>query len=198
MTRTRIVALIVLAAALLTVGTVSAQARVAQAVRATCLTQHEGALAFCNAVSDRKTVRVLRYEIVREARRAHVAVPIPMPRHKPMTWNPVALQRANDWHRHLLAVMEEKPTWHPPLPNLPAWICIHEHEGAWDATGGTYWGGLQMDVGFMTTYGRDMIAKYGGWANLWSPRDQIVVAIRAYDSGRGFGPWPNTRIMCGV
>jgi hypothetical protein len=54
-----------------------------------------------------------------------------------------------------------------------------------------------MDREFMSTYGADMIRKYGGWANLWSPRDQMVVAERAY-AGRGFHPWPNTARMCGL
>lgn len=86
-----------------------------------------------------------------------------------------------------------------PLEHLTDWTCIHGHEGAWnDATGNGYWGGLQMNVSFMLTYGRDMIRRYGGYANRWSPRDQIIVAERAYDAGRGFEPWPNTARMCGL
>jgi hypothetical protein len=85
-----------------------------------------------------------------------------------------------------------------------AWICIHEHEGAWNsATGNGYYGGLQMDTGFMRTYGSDFIARYGGYAHLWSPHDQMVAAERAHDgygrfAGRGFNPWPNTARMCGL
>jgi hypothetical protein len=87
----------------------------------------------------------------------------------------------------------------PKIKYLPQWICIHNHEGAWNAnTGNGYYGGLQMDITFMEAYGSDMISKYGGYAHTWSPRDQIIVAERAYDSGRGFGPWPNTRRMCGI
>lgn len=84
------------------------------------------------------------------------------------------------------------------LKRFSAWVCIHSHEAAWDDAGDPYWGGLQMDQSFMKTYGRDMIAKYGGWANVWPPGEQIRVAERAYVSGRGFYPWPNTARMCGL
>jgi transglycosylase-like protein len=78
------------------------------------------------------------------------------------------------------------------------WMCIHNGEGAWDSdTGNGYYGGLQMDKGFMDTYGSDMKAKYGGPANLWSPTDQMIVANRAYAT-RGFSPWPNTARACGL
>lgn len=87
----------------------------------------------------------------------------------------------------------------PPSPRENAWQCIHRYEGAWNSnTGNGYYGGLQMDSNFMYTYGSDMIEKYGGYAHLWSMRDQIIVADRAYLSGRGFAPWPNTARMCGL
>jgi hypothetical protein len=85
-----------------------------------------------------------------------------------------------------------------PIGSLSAWECIHGHEGSWTDSGDPFWGGLQMDRQFMYTYGRDMIARYGGFANLWSPRDQMVVAERARSSGRGYYPWPNTARMCGL
>lgn len=100
---------------------------------------------------------------------------------------------------HALAVHDRGGHATPPLEpigNLTAWTCIHRREGAWNAIGGTYWGGLQMDVSFMTTYGSDMIRKYGGWANRWSPRDQMVVAQRAWRT-RGYYPWPQTARACG-
>jgi hypothetical protein len=81
--------------------------------------------------------------------------------------------------------------------NVPVWVCIHNHEGAWNDPDDPYWGGLQMDRGFMRAYGLDFIRKYGGWANLWSPRDQMVAAERARKL-RGYGPWPVTRHYCGV
>jgi hypothetical protein len=84
------------------------------------------------------------------------------------------------------------------LARYGAWVCIHRHEAAWNDTGDPYWGGLQMDRGFMRAYGGDMIARHhGGLANTWTPVEQIVVAERAYRT-RGFAPWPNTARSCGV
>jgi len=54
-----------------------------------------------------------------------------------------------------------------------------------------------MDRSFQRAWGRDMLLKYKGWAHLWSPRDQIVVAERARRI-RGWNPWPNTSRMCGL
>jgi len=85
------------------------------------------------------------------------------------------------------------------MGDLSAWLCIHYKEGSWDSdTGNGYYGGLQMDREFQLTYGRDMINKYGGWANLWSWQDQVIVAERAKEAGRGYWPWPNTAAMCGL
>lgn len=84
------------------------------------------------------------------------------------------------------------------LDRFNAWVCIHGREGAWNDTGDPYWGGLQMDKSFMRSYGRDMLARHhGGLADTWTPAEQIVVAERAYRSGRGFGPWPETARDCG-
>lgn len=84
------------------------------------------------------------------------------------------------------------------LPTFDAFVCIHGHEAAWNDTGDPYWGGLQMDRGFMAAYGSDMIRKHhGGLADTWTPAEQIIVADRATHT-RGFGPWPKTRIPCGV
>lgn len=85
------------------------------------------------------------------------------------------------------------------LETFDAFVCIHNHEGPWNAnTGNGYHGGLQMDRSFMLAYGRDMIARHhGGMAETWTPAEQIIVADRAHKT-RGFGPWPNTRIPCGV
>jgi hypothetical protein len=88
-------------------------------------------------------------------------------------------------------------------PAVPAWLyaaflCIHRYEGAWSAnTGNGYYGGLQMDLGFQTRYGADYLARLGT-ADRWPPGAQIEVAARAYESGRGFGPWPNTARACGL
>ena len=93
---------------------------------------------------------------------------------------------------------------HPPRPArtaikyLSAWICIHGGEGAWNAnTGNGYYGGLQMDYGFMSTYGPELL-RSKGTANNWTPYEQMLVAERAHDSGRGFYPWPTTARRCGL
>ena len=85
---------------------------------------------------------------------------------------------------------------------LIQWTCIHVKEAAWNDVGDPYWGGLQMDRDFMRHYGWVFIRKYSrdgslGYANEWTPREQMMVANVAYDSGRGFGPWPTTRRGCG-
>lgn len=83
------------------------------------------------------------------------------------------------------------------------WRCIHEHEGAWDAINPAgYYGGLQMDIGFQSTYGSEFMARWG-YAHRWPVWAQLTAAERAYHGygpheGRGFGPWPNTRRMCGI
>ena len=76
------------------------------------------------------------------------------------------------------------------------WRCIHEHEGAWDAnTGNGYYGGLQMDMSFQRAHGSQFLARWGT-ADRWPVWAQIAAAEDAYKT-RGFGPWPNTRRMCG-
>lgn len=79
-----------------------------------------------------------------------------------------------------------------------AFVCIHQREGAWNAnTGNGYYGGLQMDYDFMRAYGEEFLRAWGP-AHNWPPSIQIAVAIRAYFSGRGFYPWPNTARRCGL
>jgi hypothetical protein len=88
-------------------------------------------------------------------------------------------------------------------PQVPAFLadaftCIHRYEGAWDAnTGNGYYGGLQMDIGFQSTYGGAYLRRWGT-ADHWPVWAQLEAAARAYQSGRGFGPWPNTARMCGL
>jgi len=76
------------------------------------------------------------------------------------------------------------------------WRCIHEHEGAWNDPNPPHWGGLQFDLDFQRTYGPEFYARWGT-ADKWPVWAQIETAERAY-AVRGFGPWPNTRRMCGV
>ena len=88
----------------------------------------------------------------------------------------------------------------PAIPGFleQAFLCIHRYEGAWDSnTGNGYYGGLQMDVGFQSLYGGAYLRKYGT-ADRWPVWAQLDAAVRAYRSGRGFGPWPNTARACGL
>lgn len=84
---------------------------------------------------------------------------------------------------------------HPP--HKRGWLCIHRFEGGWGDSGDPYWGGLQMDQGFMSTYAPKALLRRG-WANRWTPLEQMWVAERAHRSGRGYGPWPNTARYCGL
>jgi hypothetical protein len=88
-------------------------------------------------------------------------------------------------------------------PSIPAWLagaftCIHRYEGAWTSnTGNGYYGGLQMDLPFQRLYGAEFLARFGT-ADAWPVWAQLRAAARAYASGRGFGPWPNTARACGL
>lgn len=84
---------------------------------------------------------------------------------------------------------------HPP--RRAAWLCIKRYEGAWTDPNAPYYGGLQMDVSFQRTYGARLL-RIKGTANNWKPLEQIWVAEKAYRSGRGFHPWPNTARRCGL
>ena len=84
---------------------------------------------------------------------------------------------------------------HPP--HLRAWLCIHRFEGSWRDSGAPFYGGLQMDYGFMARYGGFLLRRKGT-ADNWSPIEQIWVAERALQAGRGFYPWPNTARYCGL
>ena len=96
------------------------------------------------------------------------------------------------WHRR------EHRAWrhahHPP--ELAGWMCIHHYEGAWNDTGGPYYGGLQMDLSFQETYGH-WLFRTKGTADRWTPIEQIWVAVHAWHS-RGFSPWPSTARACGL
>jgi hypothetical protein len=96
------------------------------------------------------------------------------------------------WRRqaHLMIRLAAHP------PHKSAWLCIHHLEGSWGDPGDPYWGGLQMDRGFMRTYAPGVLLRRG-WANSWTPLEQMWVAERAYRT-RGFYPWPNTARYCGL
>jgi hypothetical protein len=87
-------------------------------------------------------------------------------------------------------------------PHRRQWLCIHRYErhpgqGWATRTGNGYYGGLQMDISFQRTYGGELLRRKGT-ANRWTAAEQMWVAERAYRSGRGFYPWPNTARNCGL
>ena len=103
-------------------------------------------------------------------------------RHVLKFWHDRALRRRRDAVR---------------VPHKGAWLCIHRYEAGWTDSGDPYWGGLQMDRGFMSTYAPRMLLRRG-WADRWTAIEQMWVAERALRRGRGFYPWPNTARVCGV
>jgi hypothetical protein len=88
-------------------------------------------------------------------------------------------------------------------PAIPAWLhnsllCIHRFEGSWTSnTGNGYYGGLQFDQAFQRLYGPEFVVRFGT-ADNWPVWAQLQAAVRAYQSGRGFTPWPNTARVCGL
>jgi hypothetical protein len=79
-----------------------------------------------------------------------------------------------------------------------SFMCIHGYEGSWTAnTGNGYYGGLQMDLTFQAHYGAEFVRLWGT-ADRWPVWAQLQAAVRAYQSGRGFYPWPNTARACGL
>jgi hypothetical protein len=107
------------------------------------------------------------------------------------------------WVRNLWqtrAARAERQAMNPP--HRAAWLCIHRYErnpaqGWRTHTGNGYYGGLQMDIHFQRAYGPELLRRKGT-ANRWSAAEQMWVAERAYRSGRGFYPWPNTARYCGL
>jgi hypothetical protein len=107
----------------------------------------------------------------------------------------VSLRKAHTiWRRR--AVRTRKRFLQGPA-HKSAWLCIHRYEGAWSDGGSPYYGGLQMDISFQASYGSRLLATKGT-ADNWTPLEQMWVAERAYRSGRGFYPWPNTARYCGL
>lgn len=144
--------------------------------------------------------RSLRHERQVVAWLASADAPRTLERRSQLGWYRAAVR----WHSRLLAQYEWKLV---DRSDLAAWLCIHSKEGDWQDGGNPFWGGVQMNWSFMHSYGADMLRKYGephgfsganGWANPWTPAEQIMVARRARDSGRGYYPWPNTARACGL
>jgi hypothetical protein len=158
-------------------------------VRASCA-------AYCQARSLRRQLQSVHGRTVALARRSALPVP-PPPR---LGWRRSRLRAQLSTQARVLGryrAQARRPL-RVRLRRFEAWVCIHRHEAAWNDGGDPYWGGLQMDRGFMRAYGSDMLRRHhGGLANTWTPAEQIVVAERAYAT-RGFAPWPQTARSCGV
>jgi hypothetical protein len=113
---------------------------------------------------------------------------IQLPAPRPPLEARVPLWRAHSTRMQRLA---RKP------PHKRQWLCIHGYEGPWNAnTGNGFFGGLQMDRRFQLMYAPAWLLRKGT-ADHWSAIEQMWVAERAYRSGRGFYPWPNTARYCG-
>jgi hypothetical protein len=95
---------------------------------------------------------------------------------------------------------KEKSEEAPKVSNGSTWdkLAKCEATGNWSINSGNgYYGGLQMDISFQRTYGGELLRRKGT-ANRWTAAEQMWVAERAYESGRGFYPWPNTARSCGL
>jgi hypothetical protein len=106
-----------------------------------------------------------------------------------------------DYRRHVLrqwrrlAVRAKRRAHNPPHERH--WRCLQRHEGPWTDAHDPYWGGLQMDRAFMRQYAPRYLLRRG-WANRWTPIEQMWVGERALRAGRGFYPWPNAARTCGL
>jgi hypothetical protein len=189
-----------LAVSVSTVSSTHAQTRTpvahARAVVAPVHHARGGCAAYCQVRSLRRQLQSVHGRTVALARRA--ALPVPPPAR--LGWRRERLREQLARQARVLGryrVQARRPL-RLRLERFEAWVCIHRHEAAWNDRGDPYWGGLQMDRGFMRAYGPDMIRRHhGGLADTWTPAEQIVVAERAYRM-RGFAPWPQTARSCGV
>jgi hypothetical protein len=102
-------------------------------------------------------------------------------------------ERIQAWKE--FSIRTQELAQHPP--HARQWACIHHYEGSWTDSNAPYYGGLQMDLSFQRMYGPDLLARKGT-ANHWTPLEQMWVAEKAFNSGRGFYPWPNTARYCGL
>jgi hypothetical protein len=174
----------VLAAALVVAAAVSGLAAATAGPK--ILAKKREARAIITSRVDPTLTRRLR----RAARRWEIVMDSPHVR----SWAPLNTRRALVfWRRRARGV--QRLAADPP--HKRGWLCIHRLEGSWRDSGDPYWGGLQMDRGFMRTYAPRLLLRRG-WADRWSMLEQMWVAERAHRSGRGFGPWPGTARYCGL
>ena len=160
---------------------------------AACLDRHSA--TYCRVAELRDLIPATRRRAARHARSLLVRV-----RPARVGWREPQLRRELAYWRRVTPRLARRAAvpWSERIPRWRSWLCIHRHEGPWHAnTGNGYYGGLQMDRAFQRRYGRDFIRQWGS-ADRWPPAAQIVTAERAYRSGRGFAPWPNTARACGL
>ena len=175
-------ALVIVAAVASTLAAASAPARHAFPVRTAVSPRHHKPRHVNPRLVRRLRGTVLRWQAVMGIRqRAFSSAPLRTPR---------ALRY---WRRQVRRI--SRLAAHPP--HKGGWLCIHHYEGSWSDSGDPYWGGLQLDRGFMRTYAPRVLLRHG-WANRWTPLEQMWVAERAHRSGRGYWPWPNTARYCGL
>lgn len=75
--------------------------------------------------------------------------------------------------------------------------CVRREEGAYTTnTGNGYYGAWQADISFQRTHGREFYYRWGT-ANNWPKWAQDIMAYRGWKS-RGWAPWPNTSVECGL
>jgi hypothetical protein len=140
------------------------------------------ALARVNpSVTRRVRASALRWEIVMG--RPHVRFAAPLDTRRALRF----------WRHRRLDVL--RLAAHPP--HKSGWLCIQRYEASWSDSGDPYWGGLQMDRGFMRTYAPRLLLRRG-LANRWTALEQMWVAERAHRNGRGYWPWTNTARACGL
>ena len=110
-----------------------------------------GCAAYCQARTLRRQLQSVHGRTVALARRAALPVP-PPPR---LGWRRERLRVQLSHQARVLGryrVQARRPL-RLRLERFEAWVCIHRHEAAWNDRGDPYWGGLQMDRGFMRAYG---------------------------------------------
>ena len=132
-------------------------------------------------VTRRLRAAARRWEIVIGRRHARFAAPL----------NTRRALRFWRLHRRRVLRLAARP------PHKRGWLCIHRYEASWNDSGDPYWGGLQMDRGFMQAYAPRVLLRRG-LANRWTAVEQMWVAERAHRSGRGYWPWPSTARACGL
>lgn len=123
----------------------------------------------------------------------------PPPRVGPRTGCGYVRWAAAEWRDRAAQARRDYGSWYQQVEEK--WACIHSHEGDWTDEGWPQEGGLQFDADFQATYGKEFL--HLGDAGHWPIWAQYLAAERAYHGYGGYGPrywgpWPNTRLACGL